>query len=239
MINLLRKLSLYDDEESFWNSFELGALVAEKPFVISFLNAHAFNMAWSDSVFRQNLLDSSLLLRDGVGVKIGLVFFGIEPGLNLNGTDLIPKIIEKVGGKVSLYGTKDPNLGGAAQKLKEQGVDVVSMIDGFQGLDVYLKDALLQKPRLIVLAMGMPKQERVSDCLSRNVDWPCVIVNGGAILDFLSGRVERAPRWLRNVGLEWGYRLYKEPGRLWRRYLVGNFSFLMRLLILKLRDKFE
>ena len=52
----------------------------------------------------------------------------------------------------------------------------------------------------------------------------------GALFDFLSGDVSRAPSWVRSVRLEWVYRLLREPGRLWRRYLVGNPIFLLRVL---------
>lgn len=57
---------------------------------------------------------------------------------------------------------------------------------------------------------------------------PCLIVCGGAILDFLGGKVTRAPRWMRRAGLEWAYRLAREPRRLWQRYLRGNPLFLRR-----------
>lgn len=51
----------------------------------------------------------------------------------------------------------------------------------------------------------------------------------GALLDFLSGQVERAPEWMQKWRVEWVYRLALEPGRMWRRYLVGNVQFLLRL----------
>jgi UDP-N-acetyl-D-mannosaminuronic acid transferase (WecB/TagA/CpsF family) len=56
----------------------------------------------------------------------------------------------------------------------------------------------------------------------------------GALLDFLSGRVPRAPLWMRRLRLEWLFRLWIEPGRLWRRYVVGNPLFLVRVLAQKL-----
>jgi exopolysaccharide biosynthesis WecB/TagA/CpsF family protein len=59
---------------------------------------------------------------------------------------------------------------------------------------------------------------------------PCVIVCGGAIIDFLGGKVSRAPLWLRRMGMEWAYRLAVEPMRLFRRYVIGNPLFLSRAL---------
>jgi N-acetylglucosaminyldiphosphoundecaprenol N-acetyl-beta-D-mannosaminyltransferase len=56
----------------------------------------------------------------------------------------------------------------------------------------------------------------------------------GGLFDFYSGRIPRAPLWLREIGGEWIYRLIQEPGRMWRRYLVGNWIFLSRILVEKL-----
>ncbi len=52
----------------------------------------------------------------------------------------------------------------------------------------------------------------------------------GGLFDFFGGQIPRAPEWMREIGLEWIYRLYQEPGRMWRRYLVGNAVFLGRVL---------
>ena len=53
----------------------------------------------------------------------------------------------------------------------------------------------------------------------------------GGLFDFYSGRIPRAPQWMRELSLEWVYRLYQEPGRMWRRYLLGNVVFLSRVII--------
>ena len=73
----------------------------------------------------------------------------------------------------------------------------------------------------------MPKQEAVAARLAAS-GVPCLIVCGGAILDFLGGKVARAPGWLRRLGGEWVFRLVKEPRRLFMRYVVGNPMFLLR-----------
>jgi len=62
--------------------------------------------------------------------------------------------------------------------------------------------------------------------------FPCLIVCGGAIIDFLGGKMPRAPRWMRRAGLEWAFRLGLEPRRLFRRYVIGNPVFLARTLSL-------
>jgi N-acetylglucosaminyldiphosphoundecaprenol N-acetyl-beta-D-mannosaminyltransferase len=81
-----------------------------------------------------------------------------------------------------------------------------------------------------VLGMGMPKQEAIAARLAAS-GVPCLVVCGGAILDFLGGKVTRAPNWVRRLGCEWMFRLIGEPQRLFRRYVVGNPMFLLRTLI--------
>ncbi|MNI76456.1 putative N-acetylmannosaminyltransferase [compost metagenome] len=106
----------------------------------------------------------------------------------------------------------------------------MSLHDGFASIDTYIDLARQQQPELIVLGMGMPKQENVAARLAE-LGRPCLIVCGGAILDFMGGKVTRAPDWLRRLGGEWVYRLSREPRRLFVRYVVGNPLFLLRALL--------
>jgi exopolysaccharide biosynthesis WecB/TagA/CpsF family protein len=78
----------------------------------------------------------------------------------------------------------------------------------------------------------MPRQEQVAVLLRAALGYPCLIVCGGAILDFLGGKTSRAPVWLRRTGLEWAYRLALEPRRLFSRYVLGNPLFVSRALML-------
>ena len=88
-------------------------------------------------------------------------------------------------------------------------------------------------PELVILAMGNPKQEAVARAIAAATTQPMVIVNGGAIADFLAHRFERAPLWVRRAHCEWLYRVLLEPKRLWRRYLLGGFSFVWHIVRLR------
>jgi N-acetylglucosaminyldiphosphoundecaprenol N-acetyl-beta-D-mannosaminyltransferase len=81
-------------------------------------------------------------------------------------------------------------------------------------------------PHIVFVALGAPKQEL---WISRTLPHirPAVLVGIGASLDFVAGRVRRAPPWLSSLGLEWLYRLVQEPRRLWRRYLVRDPMFVL------------
>jgi N-acetylglucosaminyldiphosphoundecaprenol N-acetyl-beta-D-mannosaminyltransferase len=102
---------------------------------------------------------------------------------------------------------------------------VVASHDGFSSPETYLDLAAKTRPELVILAMGMPKQEYLAACLRERLQFPVLIVNGGAVLDFVGGKVGRAPKVMRHAGMEWAYRLYLEPRRLLRRYLLGIPAF--------------
>jgi N-acetylglucosaminyldiphosphoundecaprenol N-acetyl-beta-D-mannosaminyltransferase len=210
-----------------------------KPVVVAFANAHAFNSAASSPSFFQALQSADWLLRDGSGVATLLNLLGKDAGINLNGTDLIPKIIRLFNGRrVAFFGTQEPYLQQgltAAGRLAPQSELVGA--HGFLETEAYLSLAATQRFDLIVLGMGMPKQEAVAAALRSKLDFPCTIVCGGAIIDFLAGRTARAPAWMRRAGVEWVYRLAMEPKRLFHRYVIGNPVFLMRALWLKFFGK--
>jgi exopolysaccharide biosynthesis WecB/TagA/CpsF family protein len=202
---------------------------ATRPTVVAFVNAHACNLAARDTRFAADLGAADVLLRDGSGMAMLCRRLGLDPGLNMNGTDLIPRILERFRGRpVALFGTSEPWLSTAAEVVGHS-VDVVSAVDGFRDETEYV-DALRDHPAdLVVLAMGMPRQERVAARLVHELDRPVVVVCGGAVLDFLAGRVSRAPRWMRRSGIEWVWRLLSEPRRMFKRYVVGNAVFLRRI----------
>lgn len=206
----------------------------QKPQIVSFVNAHAVNLMVKDEGLFQALTESDVLLRDGSGMKVLMNWLGYTPGTNLNGTDLIPRILEKFEGRtVAIYGTQEPWLSKACDVIEAKGGKVVSRLDGFQHEEDYSSLMQSSKPDLVVLAMGMPKQEKISMLLRSAASQPVTIINGGAIIDFLAERVNRAPKLWRKAGMEWLYRLIQEPKRLFGRYVVGNVVFLTRGLILR------
>lgn len=206
------------------------------PVRVGFVNAHALNLCYSDPDFLRDLLACEVLYRDGIGMKILCRMLGLQAGLNMNGTDFIPRLLKgHAGREAALLGTEQPYLGRASQALAQMGVATATMLDGFRPEDAYVREVAATAPAVAVLAMGMPKQERVAAMLARNCPYPCLIVCGGAILDFLGGKVTRAPELFRRFGMEWLYRLWQEPRRLFRRYVIGNALFLLRGMRLALR----
>jgi exopolysaccharide biosynthesis WecB/TagA/CpsF family protein len=205
----------------------------DRPLVVSFLNAHGFNLAFGNPAFRNSLARSSFLLRDGIGMQLLLQLNGIDPGRNMNGTDLIPRIINRLRRKrIAVFGTTRAVAVAASARLRRWGANPVLVEDGFHEPAYYLDKLRSRKVDVVLLGMGMPKQELLSNRIAR-LRKPLLVINGGAILDFMAGRASRAPLLLRRAGLEWLYRLYREPRRLWRRYVIGNVVFLAHALTLR------
>jgi exopolysaccharide biosynthesis WecB/TagA/CpsF family protein len=210
-----------------------------EPRVLAFVNAHAMNTLAENETFYQSLLSADVVVRDGIGVSLLMRLLNQPPGQNLNGTDLIPKLLTRANGQpVALFGTRDPWLNRAQQavltKLAPDSPCVTA--HGFLELQDYIRLAAMQRPRVIVLGMGMPRQEEVAIALRASLGFPCLIVCGGAIIDFLGGKTPRAPVWMRKVGMEWAFRLACEPRRLWNRYVNGNAIFLGRAFAMAARS---
>ena len=236
LFNLIKKIYRVPNEGGLSVLFSnLEPRMVTRPVRIAFVNAHAVNMCHINHEFLRNMIESDYIFRDGSGMKILFKMLRKDAGLNLNGTDLIPRLIEIYNGKnAALLGTQEPYIRKAAVVVAEKGLNPILSMDGFREDDDYLQAVRNSRPFLIILGMGMPKQERIASLLAHNLDYPCVIICGGAILDFMAGKFCRAPLLFRRTGLEWLYRLGREPRRLFTRYAIGNFLFLLRSIRLAL-----
>jgi len=203
---------------------------------IAFLNAHVANLAATDRAFKETLRDF-VVFPDGIGVDIASsVLHGNPFPANLNGTDFVPAFIaaQTAPLRIGLIGTTKVNVELAASHLRAFAPrhEVVLVQDGY--FSDSEEPAILSRleevrPDILLVAMGVPRQER---WIATNLtDRHCTVALGvGALLDFMSGTMPRAPIGIRRLGLEWLFRLVMEPLRLWRRYILGNPLFLMRVL---------
>ena len=222
----------------------LTEVLAERRYTpVSFLNAHNANVSAINPEFAQ-AMRGFLILADGVGVDIASkALYGRPFPDNLNGTDFIPAFLgaHEAPLSIGLLGTTQENAEAAAAKLRQIAPqhDYKVISNGFFSVDrepAILAELEQVRPDMLLVAMGVPRQEL---WIERNLDERhCTVPVGvGALLDFLSGNIPRAPKWVRDLRLEWLFRLLNEPSRLWRRYILGNPVFLWRVFMQKLRQR--
>jgi exopolysaccharide biosynthesis WecB/TagA/CpsF family protein len=234
MLRLLDRLQVIGDDDE--RVLLIRQLVRRKrPVIVSFLNAHGFNLCWQRGDVRATFETADHILRDGVGLALGMTMLNRRRGLNMNGTDFIPDLLRHLPAcRIAIFGTELRWLHKARRRLEAIGHQVVGLEHGFHEPEHYLGLHAKLQPDIVILAMGMPKQEAVAALLKRDAQEPVMILNGGAVIDFLGGKVPRAPLWVRRVRLEWLFRLAREPQRLARRYLLGNLQFVARIARLRL-----
>jgi exopolysaccharide biosynthesis WecB/TagA/CpsF family protein len=203
---------------------------------LAFLNANNANIAQKDAALK-DAFGKFLVVADGVGVDIAsLALHGAMFPANLNGTDLVPRLLRRIQRplKVALIGARRDiadTARDAFQKMCPQhSVSVIS--DGyFTAADEprILSRLAAGRPDILLVAMGVPRQEMwIAEKIGPQ---HCTIpVAVGALFDIFTGAVPRAPDWMLRLRVEWIYRLWREPKRLWRRYIIGNPVFLMSVV---------
>jgi alpha-1,3-mannosyltransferase len=211
---------------------------SKTPMCVAFANANTLNFAAGDPIYRE-ILNECFVLNDGVGVNIASKYlYGSGFKQNLNGTDFIPDYLRSTRHKLRVF------LLGSTQQVVEQCAarfsrlydhDIVGARSGFFTAEEEMRtvsDEIRKSGADVVLVgLGNPLQEKWMRCHGVH-SGASVLFGVGALLDFAAGKIRRAPLWVRRLRAEWLFRLVQEPGRLWRRYLIGNAAFLIRLLIM-------
>jgi N-acetylglucosaminyldiphosphoundecaprenol N-acetyl-beta-D-mannosaminyltransferase len=204
-------------------------------------NAHCLNLAYRDAVLRNFLNGAEIVFCDGAGVMLAarllgrriperityadwmwrLAAFAASEGHTLYFLGACPGVAEEAARRLTerfpalkIAGTHHGYFDHATGSSENEGV---------------IQEINAAKPHILVVGFGMPRQERWLMANWDRVD-ANVALAGGAVFDYVSGRLRRGPRLLTDNGLEWLARLIVEPARLWRRYLLGNPLFLQRVL---------
>ncbi|MBE7191237.1 MAG: WecB/TagA/CpsF family glycosyltransferase [Gordonia polyisoprenivorans] len=210
--------------------------------LIAFANAHLLNTAWRNPSYQSALAGHALVLNDGVGVSMAARMYGFEFPVNLNGTDFSPAVLAVAaerGWRVAFIGSPPGVAQNAAQILSERipGLNVVATHHGFVDDDqsMVLADAWAGVGiDLLLVGMGCPRQELWAARFAARCG-ASVTMSIGAFFDFAAGAVPRAPIYVRQLRLEWLYRLRQEPRRLFVRYVLGNPVFLYRAALGRVR----
>ncbi len=208
-----------------------------KPAFVAFVNPDCLNIACQNDQYRQVLSTlATRVLPDGIGINIGCRLLGVSLMANVNGTDLFPRLCEKSAAEgVSLFllGSKPGVAEAVSFKMRERfpALSIAGVRDGYfkqEESRQIVEEINSSKADILLVAFGAPKQELwLAEHHHQLKTRVCLGVGG--LFDFYSGRLPRAPVWMREIGLEWTWRLLQEPERMWRRYLIGNPLFLYRV----------
>lgn len=205
---------------------------------VYFVNAHTLNLAATDPAYRDVLNRGELVLADGTGVRWAARLQGVRLAENLNGTDFIPAFFQATaprGYSYFLLGADEPTVAAAADYARQtfRGWRQAGFHHGFLTGDAMEAAAMERinaaRPDVLLVGMGNPIQELWIERNRPRLRVP-VCMGVGGLFDFWAGNVRRAPGWLRRAGHEWLWRLTQQPAEKASRYLVGNPTFLVRVL---------
>ncbi|WP_242010178.1 WecB/TagA/CpsF family glycosyltransferase [Acetobacter conturbans] len=193
-------------------------------------NAHYVTLSQKNRWMRQLFQQSEIAFCDGAGVQLASLFLTGQRPHRTTPPEWVGDMLSRLGSEATVFwlgGEQAIAEKAAAAFAEKYGCRTVGCQNGFfdptpgsADAERVLKAIVDAKPSVLLLNMGMPRQEKwLWDNWGRLP--PTVAITAGALVDHAAGRVSRPPRWVANLGLEWLVRLTREPQRLWRRYMIG------------------
>jgi exopolysaccharide biosynthesis WecB/TagA/CpsF family protein len=209
---------------------------AERPAFVAHVNVHTLNLATDDPDYRKVLRRADLVLNDGKGVMLAARLLKERFPADLNGNFFSPLLLGRAaerGWRVFFFGARPGVAERAAERVTQRlpALTIAGVRDGFfpTGQEAEVARQIGKSGAdLVLVGLGNPLQERWIDGHLAETG-ARLGVGVGAFFDFQAGAIPRAPGALNRLGLEWVYRLAREPRRMWRRYLIGNPRFLARV----------
>lgn len=220
------------------------ACIQGRRITVANYNVHSFNLSMLLPWFYNFLQSAEITHCDSTGILKALQFMGLNLPMEYRAsyTALMPELLNHCnehGFSIFLLGSKPQNLKTAIEQLKRQypkitlaGHHGYFAIEDPEANEAVIEQINLAKPNILVVGMGMPLQENWIR-LHRSRLKVNAIMAGGAVIDRLAGIVSDCPAFLSDMGLEWLYRLCREPKRLAVRYLLGNPAFVLLLALAK------
>jgi N-acetylglucosaminyldiphosphoundecaprenol N-acetyl-beta-D-mannosaminyltransferase len=209
---------------------------------------HTVMACQEDDELRAAVLGSSLTVPDGQPLVWAMNALGHELPHRVYGPDLMARYCGRAalsGSRMFLYGGRDQDALvrlGLNLRSRYPGLNIVGgYVPPFRPLTAEEEAAVVDEINgsgadVVWVGIGVPKQEKWMARMRSRLDVP-VLVGVGAAFDFHAGLVSQAPAWMQSIGLEWAYRLSREPRRLWRRYLRYNPRFVIGFLLQWLRHR--
>ena len=223
---------------------EVQTLLSDKslqPRTLLCVNAHIFNMAWSDRALLRALNVARLVAADGMSIVWASRLFDARVPERCNMTEAFRAFLQSdiMPANVGvLVGMTDEELKLASNNIEVMSSHcrIINTISGFLHESQYYDMLEMHKDvDFIFLGMGTPKSEKISKIASAACPQAIVWHIGGGTIRIIAGTMREAPLFMRRMGLQWLHRLSRDPVTYWRRYLVGNPLFLYRLLVSRAR----
>jgi N-acetylglucosaminyldiphosphoundecaprenol N-acetyl-beta-D-mannosaminyltransferase len=223
--------------DDFVNSAEQ-FITSKTPHYIAMMNVAKLVKMRADRDLAESILQADLIGADGVPLVWVSRLFGTPLPGRVNGTDLMYRLLERAsekGYRVFFFGATEAVLERVLEVVQQEypGVKIAGSQHGYftpaEEPDVVDK-IRIAKPDILLIAFGTPKKELWVKRYLSAMGVPVIHGVGGSF-DVMAGVVRRAPLWMQRSGLEWFFRMWQEPSRMWRRYLVTNTLF--ALLVLK------
>lgn len=220
-------------------------LARRERLTVFYANVYAVNLAEDDELFRAAYRQADLVFCDGQGLRLGAAILGRPLPARFTPPDWIDQLMAfcaAQGQRVFLLGGRPGVAVAAADRLHRRypSLQLAShhgyMLDAPNEETAALASIAAFAPDLLLVGMGMPLQERWIAAQREHLAVP-VVMSVGALFDYLAATVPRGPRWLTDHGFEWLCRLWYEPRRLWRRYLLGNPRFFYIVLRQLVRER--
>lgn len=201
------------------------------------VNADKINAAQEDPRLREIVNSCGVINADGASVVLASRYLKKPLPERVAGIDLMMKLValsEEKHYKVYLLGAKQAVVEETAKRLREQfpALELVGFRNGyFQDEDWPAMSAELKRlqPDLIFIGITSPLKENLIEYF-QNDGCAGVFMGVGGSFDVISGSIPRAPLWMQKCGLEWLFRVMQEPKRLFKRYFLGNFQFINRII---------
>ncbi|WP_421874983.1 WecB/TagA/CpsF family glycosyltransferase [Marinoscillum sp.] len=201
------------------------------------------NIANTLDWFKSFLNNADVNFCDGEGVRIAGQILGQKIPEKITYNRWIWQLAERSSRKGHswfIIGSEAPTIAAAFSVLKKKypKLDLLDCHDGFIKDEKTLRELKYKinelKPDLLILGMGMPFQEDFLIKNANELDFG-IALTGGAVFEYISGNAKMTPEIFYKLKMEWFYRFMQEPGRLFKRYFVGNFVFFLRVFRRKLR----
>ncbi len=217
-------------EEKAYQRF-VGFLKQDQAAVIYTPNPEMVMNAQQNNQLKEALLEGDLVVPDGIGILFASKVHHLGLTDRVGGVDLAERMFKFLNakrGSVYLFGGKPDVAEIAAFKLAEEypNLNVVGTHDGYVDAETeieVIEDINTLKPDVVFVGLGSPKQELWIHRYKRLLNCKVLIGIGGGI-DVWAGHVKRAPKWMQKIGLEWFYRLLREPRRIKRMMKLPVFA---------------